>query len=590
MAWTFAMRHSWKGALLGFALRQRRSLRESEAAFILLATIAGLIAGLLTNVQQFLAHGIQQIFYGVSINRLSALGSIHHPWRLLALPAGGLILVMFGRALRKRQRPPIDVVEANALHGGRIPFADNLVVAAQTIISNGAGASVGLEAAYAQMGGGVASAIGQWFKLRRNDLRTLVGAGAGAAVGAAFGAPLTGAFYAFEIVIGNYTPAAIAPVMAAALAGSFVTRSLGVAPYLIATTADRYLGIADYLAYAAFGLICALLGITIMRLVTFAEHRVQAWSLPGRWRPVIGGFILMPIAWLSPQSLSAGHGALHMDLLLRPALDFLLIVLLLKILAAVVSLSFGFRGGLFFASLFLGSIAGQILAGLINMSGLALSLDVNDAALVGMAALSVSIIGGPMTLAILMLETTHDFPLMGVVLVASLISSAFTRETFGYTFSTWHFHLRGSVIRSPRDIGWARMLRAGSMMRKDWVTVREGMTVAEFCALVPLGSTSRAVMTDAEGHYRGIIATEAAYRPDLSPESPIVELATLADKSLTPATDVRTMLEMFDANAADELAVLDGQGRVLGIVTEKHARRRYFEEVEAGQRELFGES
>lgn len=584
------MTHSWRESLLAFAARQRRSLRESEAAFILLATLAGLSAGLLTNAQQFLAHGIQHLFYGVTINRLSALGSIHHPWRLLALPVGGLMLVMLARAVHHRKRAPIDVVEANALHGGRIPFTDNLLIAAQTVISNGAGASVGLEAAYAQMGGGVASVIGQWFKLRRNDLRTLVGAGAGAAVGAAFGAPLTGAFYAFEIVIGNYTPAAIAPVVASALAASFVTRSLGVEPYLIAATAGRHLAIWDYLAYAGLGLACALVGIAIMRLVTASEIRVQGWSKLGRWRPVFGGLMLMPIAWLSPQSLSAGHGALHLDLMLRPTLSVLAVILLLKIVASVISLSFGFRGGLFFASLFLGSLAGQLFAGLVNISPLGLQLDVNDAALVGMAALSVSIVGGPMTLAMLMLETTHDFALMGVVLTAALISSAFTREAFGYSFSTWRLHLRGSTIRSPRDIGWTQSLTAGRIMRKDWVTIQDGASVGEFRTRIPLGSASKAVLTDAQGQYRGIVPTASAYRSDLPESTSVVSLATLADVRLAPATGIQVMLRMFDSHAADELAVVDDRGKVVGLVTEKHARRRYFEEIEASQRELFGES
>src|SRR3546814_15038106 len=70
---------------------------------------------------------------------LSALAMIHHPWKLLALPAGGLMLVFLARGLKNRKRVPVDVVEANALHGGRIPFADNLVIASQTLISNGAG-------------------------------------------------------------------------------------------------------------------------------------------------------------------------------------------------------------------------------------------------------------------------------------------------------------------------------------------------------------------------------------------------------------------------------------------------------------------
>lgn len=583
------MRRSLKSLILSLALRQRRHLRESEAAFILLAMVAGLVAGILTNVQQALAHGLQHLFYGVTINRLSALGSIHHPWRLVALPIGGILLILLGRALRRRSRPLVDVVEANALHGGRIPAADNLVIAAQTIISNGAGASVGLEAAYAQVGGGLASTLGQWLKLRRGDLRTLVGAGAGAAVGAAFGAPLTGAFYAFEIVIGNYTPAAIAPVMAAALAAAFVTRALGVEPYLLAVTAHRTIGGLDYVLFALLGLICAFIGIAVMRLVTFTERRVQGWKVLDGWRPLAGGLILMPIALLSPQALSAGHGALHLNLLLHPAVTVLLVILVLKIAASVISLSFGFRGGLFFASLFLGSLVGQIFGQLVAASPLGAVVDVTDAALVGMAALSVSIVGGPMTLAFLMLETTHDFGLMGVVLTASLISSAVTREMFGYSFSTWRLHLRGAGVKGPRDVGWARDLTAVRLMRRDWTSVSAEMTVGEFRSRVPLGSTSRAVMVDVDGHYQGIIPTASAYRPELGDASPVRPLATLGNSVLVPAMGVEAVLAAFDRAGADEMAVVDPEGRVIGLITERHARRRYLEEAEAVRRETFRE-
>lgn len=577
-----------KAAILIQLTRLRRKLRASEAAFVALTALAGLVAGLLTVGQQLIAHGIQRLFYGVSINRLSALGSIHHPWRLAALPIGGLLMVLLVRWLRRR-RAPIDVVEANALHGGRIPFADNLVISAQTILSNGVGASVGLEAAYAQMGGGFASILGQWFALRRNDLRTLVGAGAGAAIGAAFGAPLTGAFYAFEIVIGTYSPAAVAPVMAAALAAASVTRLVGIDPYLIATTTGRGFSIYEYLAYAGLGLVCAAAGIAIMRLVTFVEQMVQGWKSIAPWRPIAGGLLLIPLALISPQTLSAGHGALHLDLLMHPALAFLAIVLVLKIAASVISLSFGFRGGLFFASLFLGSLLGQLFAGLVNLMDLGIELDPNDAALVGMAALSVSVVGGPMTLAILMLETTHDFALMGVVLTATLVSGTITRELFGYSFSTWRLHIRGSAIRSPRDIGWMFDLTARSVMRRDWVAIPLDMTVAEFRQLVPLGSTKKSVLTDGTGHYRGIVPTASAFRPDLDTHDGVASIAILTDTTLTPNTGIDAVLRMFDRESVDELAVVDDDGHVLGIVTEKYARRRYFEGIEMSQREIFGE-
>ncbi|MGZ5792396.1 MAG: chloride channel protein, partial [Croceibacterium sp.] len=320
------------------------------------------------------------------------------------------------------------------------------------------------------------------------------------------------------------------------------------------------------------------------------ESRVQSSSRLSRWAPVIGGVVLMPLAYLSPQTLSSGHGALHLDLALQPALAFLATVILLKVAASVISLSFGFRGGLFFASMFLGSLLGQGYAELINMGGFGFTLDTTDAALVGMAALSVSIVGGPMTLAMLTIETTHDFALMGVVLTASLLASAYTRERFGYSFSTWRLHLRGSRIRSPRDIGWTTMLTAGRIMRKDWVSLPEALSVDAFRASVPLGSTSKVVVVDSDGHYRGILQTALGYSPDLDQATPIGSLAQLGEVTLDPSTDIVEMLHRFEDNAADELAVIDVERRVLGVVSENHARRRYFEEMERSQKALYGEA
>ena len=93
----------------------------------------------------------------------------------------------------------------------------SLIVAAQTVWSSGVGASVGLEAGYTQLASGIASGIGRAFRLRRSDMRILVGCGAAAAIAGAFGAPLGGAFYGFELIIGSYSVASLAPVGMAGL-------------------------------------------------------------------------------------------------------------------------------------------------------------------------------------------------------------------------------------------------------------------------------------------------------------------------------------------------------------------------------------
>jgi CIC family chloride channel protein len=90
---------------------------------------------------------------------------------------------------------------------------------------------------------------------------------------------------------------------------------------------------------------------------------------------------------------------------------------------------------------------------------------------IGMSALSASVIGGPLTMTFIALESTGDLWLTTAVLIAVIISSQVTREAFGYSFATWRFHLRGETIRSAADIGWMRDLTVGKMMRHDVRTV-----------------------------------------------------------------------------------------------------------------------
>jgi CIC family chloride channel protein len=558
-------------------------------ALIVLAIGVGLAAGIFTLLLHRSAHGLQNILYGLTDESLSAASNLS-PLSLLALPAGGALLGFGTREAMRRWRSPVDVVEANALHGGVIPLRDSVLVCLQTIISNGAGASVGLEAAYGQAGGGFASVIGGWLRLRRADMRIIVGAGAGAAIGAAFSAPLAGAFYAFEIVIGAYTPAAIAPVAAACLTAVLFARLMGLEAYLIALPGAKAITTADYLVYAVLGVACAVVGIAIMRAVTWLEYHVRKSFVPEHIRPLIGGLLMVPLAWITPQALSSGHGALHMDLGAEVALRFLLMIFLVKIAASTVSLGFGFRGGLFFASLFIGTLAGQLFAGAIaRMPWLPVVVDPSDAALIGMAAMGVAIVGGPMTMSMLVLETTHDFALTSVAVTAGLVASTVVRDTFGFSFSTWRMHSRGQNIRSARDIGWVRSLTVGKMMQRGAETAPSSMSVEEFRRRFPLGSTERVVLVDSTDQYFGIVETPKAFDSATKADAEVGSLAIMRDVALHPAQDVRTVMKIFDASEADDLAVLDDEGQVLGTLSERFVHRRYTDEVEKAQRDLFGE-
>ncbi len=380
--------------------RLRAFVRAHETSLVVLAALVGTIGGWVVVAMSIAVAGLHALLFGIDIReRLSSQFSIE-PLRALLVPSLGGLVLGLAFLLLQRWRPAreIDPIEANALHGGRMLFRGSVIVALQTVWSSGVGASVGLEAGYTQLASGLAATLGRAFHLRRADQRIMVGCGAAAAIAGAFGAPLAGAFYAFELVIGGYTPASLTPVGVAAVAGYFVTHgfaalSLGIGVGPVGDVLGRDLPIA-----ALLGILAALFGIAIMRGVTLGEELLTKSGIWPPLRPALGGLGVGLLALLTPQVMSSGHGALHFAGIVSMPLAVIATVFVLKALASVISLGSGFRGGLFFATLFLGALGGRLFAAGIDMIWPGLNLEPNVYAIVGMSALSASVIGGPLTM------------------------------------------------------------------------------------------------------------------------------------------------------------------------------------------------
>jgi CIC family chloride channel protein len=470
-------------------------------------------------------------------------------------------------------------------------FRGSVIVASQTIWSSGVGASVGLEAGYTQLASGLAASLGRGFHLRRADQRIMVGCGAAAAIAGAFGAPLGGAFYAFELVIGGYTPASLTPVGIAAVAGYFVTHafaplSLGIGVGPVGDVVGRDLVIA-----AVLGILAALVGIAIMRGVALGETLLAKTRLWPPLRPALGGLAVGLLALVTPQVMSSGHGALHFAGFVSIPLTVIATMFALKVLASIISLGSGFRGGLFFAALFLGALGGHLFAGGIDALWPALKLDPNVYAIVGMSALSASVIGGPLTMSFIALESTGNLWLTTAVLVAVMISTQITRELFGYSFATWRLHLRGETIRSAADVGWIRDLTVRRLMRPDVTMVSATMPIEEFRGRFPLGSKTRVLGVDANGRYVGLALVAEAHAPDLEAPNGLIDILHYRDVVLHPLMNIQEAIAVFDAAEAEQLAVVedDGAHRPIGVLSEAYAMKRYAEASEQRRREAIGE-
>jgi CIC family chloride channel protein len=532
---------------------------------------------------------------------------------------GGILIGLSVAYLRRRQfRTPIDPIEANALHGGRLSMTDTFIVALQTIISSGFGASVGLEAAYTQAGAGIASRIAGLCGLRRSDVRMLVGCGAGAAIAAAFGAPLTGAFYGFELIIGVYSVANVAPVMASAVSAFLTAKYLGAVQFPIEVGPLPAMTAGQYLPFLLLGLLAGAASIAVMQLVTHVERFFARLAIDPMLRPAIGGCVVGVLALVTPQVLSSGHGALHRELAMNYGLYVIAELFVLKLVASAVSLGSGFRGGLFYASLFLGALLGKMFAGAMGVLSPETGIDPVVAALVGMTSLAVGVVGAPLTTTFLALESSGNLALTGVVLAASMVSAILVRETFGYSFSTWRFHLRGETIRSAHDVGWMRNLTVRSMMREDVRTVPGDMTLAdfrkeiplgsvqqiiatdtdnkaEFRKEIPLGSVQKVIATDTDKKYVGMLVVAELHSVHSEPSTdirPVRMFAKYDDAVLVPTMNVKAAADMFARTGSEELAVVEDfvSRRVIGLLTEGHLLRRYAEELDKARKDLSGEA
>src|SRR3954451_3438397 len=328
-------------------VRLRALLRSNEFYLIPLALVIGALAGAIVTLMAEIAQIAHMVIYGIPIDvRLSANTSVS-PWAALIAPAlGGLALgIMEWWRRRLKLSSAVDPIEANALRGGNLSMRDSMVVSSQTLISNGCGASVGLEAGYTQIGSGIASLLGKFFNLRRNDLRLIVGCGAAGAIAAAFGAPITGAFYACELIVGVYSVGSAAPILAASLSAALTAQGLGGAPYSLEVPRVGAVGIEQYLALIVLALLASAIGILVMRSSSFFERLFTQRWLPVWLRPAIGGLCVGGMAIITPQVLAAGHGAMLLDLHQEMAAGVIAIIIALKLAACLISLASGFRGG-----------------------------------------------------------------------------------------------------------------------------------------------------------------------------------------------------------------------------------------------------
>ncbi len=575
--------------------RRRRSRRSISSQVVLLSILVGAAAGLSVAAVQALVPFLQRATLGFAAERRIAFPDHTSPWRVTLALVGGILLVTLVTSLMRRyvSRSPIDAVEANALRGGFITWRDGVAVVVPILISVGVGASVGIEAAVTQIGAVIASMMGRRLALPRSDLRLVVGSGTAAAIAAAYRAPIAGMLYAYELIIGSYTKRTLVPVGLAVLVAFAVVQMVGdpARPFLPRASASPVA--VDYPIAIVIGFLAALLGIGTMVLVGAFERVMASLTAPDWVRRVLFATLLSLIAWRFPSVLGSGHAAIDAgvngDIRGRDAVA----LTGAKALASSLSLAGGFRGGLFSASLMLGALLGQSVAWLTQILPVVPVANPTLCALVGMAAVGACIIGSPLAMAFLVLESTGDYEASLLVAAGTIVSAYVTDRLFGYSFATWRFQQRGLALEGGHDVSRLTVTSIADLVRRPKFTLPPTASLTEAARVVALAGSKGVVVVSPRGEFMGLV--DPAFLELVQGEDgplpvtafDLIDAKTTRVTTMTPLADVVTIFQREDWTALPVVSETNAQ-QLLGIVRAGDAFRHAAHIADLQRREELG--
>jgi CIC family chloride channel protein len=408
-------------------------------------------------------------------------------WTIVLIPViGGLVVGLLHQFLiaRERHHGVSGIMEAVALAGGRLRYWRAPLKILTSIISLGAGASVGPEDPSVQIGANLGSLVGQKLQMSGERTRIMVAMGAAAGIAAAFNAPIAGVFFAIEIVLGELTSAAFGWIVFGSVLSAVVTRAVvgqnpafPVPSYSLGSPWELPL-------YLGLGLVAAIVSVVYIRAIYLAQDWFQHSPLPKWVRPVITGAIVGVIGLYFPQIFGDGYAAVGKILSGQSLILWLLVALLaLKIVATSINLGSGFMGGLFAPSLFLGAALGGAYGVLMKSMFPSLDIAPSAFALVGMAAVLAGAVHAPVTAIMLLFEMTDDFhivlPLMFAVAVSIFISEALQPASV-YEVSLLR---KGIRLQRGKDVDVLETLKVAEVMKPAPDTIATQTPLQEVSSL-----------------------------------------------------------------------------------------------------------
>jgi len=574
---------------VGRRLLRRLNLRLGrDTTLLLLAVAIGVMGGLGAVFFRWLIATLQDVAWGAGGTPLDKV--VRAPWtmRLMVPAVGGLVvgvIVKFVAPEAKGHGVP-EVMAAVARGQGVIR---PVVAAAKSVASAvciASGGSVGREGPIVQIGSALASSLGQWLRLPSDRLRVCVGCGAASGIAATFNAPIAGAFFASEVILGGFHASAFGPAVVASVVATVIARSVygDEIAFRIPEYALQHPG--EMVAYAALGIAAGVVGVLFIKTLAACESAFdRIHAVPAVIQPVVGGIGVGLIALVAPQVMGVGYDTIGSALVGGIAPAMLLGLLGAKLVATSVTLGSGGSGGVFAPSMFLGAALGGVVGH--AAQGLPFATASPGAyAVVGMGAVVAATTHAPITAILIIFELTGDYRVIVALMLSCILANVVARRLARPSIYTVKLLRRGIDVEAGQEVNVLRRLHVRDVMRTDIDVVPRSASVTELERRIVESPHYEFFTVDGDGRLTGVISIDDLRRslPHLREAGGVViaqDLASDVVVSVREDDTLDTAMRQFGKRTHEELPVLpSGGGDVpVGLLNRQDVINAYNREI-----------
>ena len=543
---------------------------------LIIAAAVGTIVSFVAQLFMISAKNIYQfLFYNDDFILTLDIGSVSLNMipLLICVPCSIIVGLLMYYLKLPRWFGPADTIYAAHHRAGTLDLKGGFGSTLASFISISGGASVGIYGPLVHFGATVSSMIRRQSFIPKIPHDIIIGSGVAAAISAGFGAPIAGIIFAHETVLRHFSMKAVAALAISSMAANFFAKEIGIVnpPLLLSAITFEMSEILTSLAL--IGPLAAIIAICFMKLIVFlgtipSKIKLQPWQAP-----LIAGFACGLCGMIFSEILGLGTETLISVITSEQNIKYLMALLVGKLILTSLCIGFGFFGGTFSPALFLGGVLGALIFHLPITSTNPDLLSV--LAVSGMAAVSSSVIGAPITAIILVLELTGSYEYAIAATFPIVICSFITSRTFGNSLFDKQLISRGVAITKGREQILLNEVLINDYVDKKYTKLDVKTSIDNAIKILIKANTTEGYIVLKDDKYIGkisLINLINKKRPSL------INYIEKKELVIDPSSNLMFVIKKLAGFVGESIPIVNKKtGKMNGIISENNVLKAYLE-------------